>query len=423
MVGKNMQAVIISIGDELTLGQVVDTNAVYINASLSEHGVFVRYQKTVPDIQALITQAIKEAVNAADLVVLTGGLGPTPDDLTRQALADVLGAKLVMSKPALKQIQRFFKERGRTMSECNRNQALCPAGAELLDNPLGTAPGLKAVIARTSVFSLPGVPSEMKAMLARHVLPFVSAGSNLAVRFAQLNTYGMGESALCERLGELLSRDRNPRVGTTASSGIVSLRVMSGFNSSARSEKELKRTLQAIRQKLKDVIFSEGETDLPAAVGQLLLSQRRTLVTAESCTGGLVGKMLTDQPGASAYYLGGWIVYSNQLKQDQLAVPRKLLEREGSVSEKVARCLAEQALLKSAADYALALTGIAGPTGGSKAKPVGTVWIALAQRKNKTFKVKAEIHHMFGDRQIVRERSAYAALNLLRLTLIQDQST
>lgn len=415
-----MQAIILSIGDELTLGQTVDTNAAWLSARLVERGIITRWHLTVPDDCAAITRAVRQAAEEAELVILTGGLGPTADDLTRQALADALGAPLAENAAALAGIEAYFKHRRWPMTASNRTQALCPVGAECLENPCGTAPGLKLRLDRAVIVSMPGVPLEMKAMFDRHVAPLLAETSGRVILTAILHTFGLGESRVGERLGELMDRARNPKVGTTVAGGVVSVRIRSEFPTAAEAQAALGATAAEVRRRLGSSLYGEGETTLPEVVGRLLKERGRTVATAESCTAGLVGKLLTDPAGASAYYLGGWIVYANALKSEVLGVPAELIARAGAVSEAVARRMAEQALARSGADYALALTGVAGPKGGSADKPAGTVWIALARRKAAGPEVRAEQFVFPGARDMVRERAAKTALNILRLALLED---
>ncbi len=413
-----MQSIIISIGDELTLGQTLDTNAAWLSARLVEQGVITLRHLTVPDDRAAIAQAVRLAAAEVELVILTGGLGPTADDLTRQALADVLGTSLVINAAALEAIQSFFKARQRPMTPSNRTQALCPLGAVCLDNPCGTAPGLKLRQDRAIVIAMPGVPFEMKVMFDRHVAPLLTGQTGRVILTGILHTFGLGESQVGEQLGELMERARNPMVGTTVAGGVVSVRERSEFPTSAEARMALEATSAEIRRRLGNMVYGEGETSLAEVVGRLLRERKQTLATAESCTAGLLGKLLTDSPGASAYYLGGWITYANSLKSAALDVPAEMMLREGAVSAAVAGRMAEQACLRSGADYALALTGVAGPDGGTPDKPVGTVWIALARRGAPGSATRAELFVFPGERELVRERAAKTALNLLRLELI-----
>jgi len=413
-----MQAIIISVGDELTLGQAVDTNSAWLSARLAELGILTRAHMTVPDDQGAIVQAVRQAAESAGWIVITGGLGPTRDDLTRQALAEVRGVPLVEHAPSLARIKRFFKDRGRVMTESNRVQAMAPRGAMMLDNPQGTAPGLRLAIGRALVFALPGVPVEMKAMVEQHLAPLGAGRAGRTVLTRKLNTFGIGEAMVGEALGDLMRRDRNPTIGTTVSAGIVSVRIRSDFPTRARARTELDRASKIVKQKLGAAVFSEGEVSLAAVVGERLRARHLTVATAESCTAGLVAAMLTEAPGASAWFLGGWVVYANRMKTVALGVPAALIAREGAVSEAVARRMAAEALRRTLGDYALALTGVAGPGGGSPGKPVGTVWIGLGKKTAGRSRVTAERFLLPGDRAMVRERAAKAALNMLRLELL-----
>lgn len=415
-----MQAVIISIGDELTLGQTVDTNSAWLSARLAALGVMTVAHMTVADDQAAIVRAVRQAVEQADWVVVTGGLGPTGDDLTRQALAELQGAPLVLDAEALGKIERFFKEHGRVMSASNRVQALVPDGAVLLDNSCGTAPGLSLQIGRSRVFAMPGVPCEMRRMFDRYLAPLIGKQSGRVILTRKINTFGLGESIVGEALGDLMRRDQNPMVGTTVSDGIVSVRIRSDFATRIKAQEELDRIAAIVKHKLGTAVFSEENISMAFVVGELLRAKRRTVATAESCTAGLVATMLTELPGSSAWFPGGWVVYANSMKTGILGVPAELIAGEGAVSEPVVRSMAAEALRRSASDYSLALSGIAGPDGGTPEKPVGTVWIGLGIRCGGQPRVVAERFAMFGDRAMIRDRAAKAALNMLRLELMKE---
>lgn len=414
-----MRAIILSIGDELILGQVADTNAEWLSAHLAEHGVMTAWRHTVPDDRAAIAAALRDAANAAELIIVTGGLGPTPDDLTREALADVLGAPLDMYPPAREKLEQYFCARGWDMPAGNLAQAMLPRGADSLENPVGTAPGIHARLGKADIYLVPGVPSEMRAMFQLHLAPRLGAQTGRVILTAQLNTFGVGESRVAELLGGLMRRDRNPLVGTTVENGIVGVRVRADFPDAAACRAELERTVQAVRQRLGAAVFGVGSDSLAEQVGALLRQRRLRLATAESCTGGLLGKMLTDVPGASDFYLGGWVVYDNSLKSGLLDVPADILRTAGAVSEVVACRMAEGAARHAGADFALAVTGIAGPGGGTHDKPVGTVWIALGERVGGKVIAGAERRLLAGDRAAVRDRAAKAALNMLRLRLLE----
>ena len=431
-----MNAIILSIGDELVLGQTVDTNSAWLSQQLASIGCAVNSHITVGDDQRAIEEAMDESVGRCDFLVATGGIGPTADDLTRQALAAVMNVPLELDESWLQTVRGFFQQRGRTMPESNSIQAMIPRGARILRNQNGTAAGIDAdyisgdqkTVCR--VFVMPGVPSEMKAMFARDVLPVVEKASAGAVILSRtLHTFGVGESAVAEMLGEHMMRSRNPSVGTTVSQGIVSLRINARFDSRQRAADELERTEQACRAKLGDLIFGADEVTLQQTVADLLAPSRKTVTTAESCTGGLLAKMLTDVPGSSDYFKTGFITYSNEAKYDRLGVPTEVLNVYGAVSEPVVTLMARNARRLAKADYALAISGVAGPSGGSEAKPVGTVCIALAHAKTptasavgpKNYADSEAIARTFlfpGDRAWVRDRSAKMALTMLRFHLL-----
>jgi len=410
-----MKAVIISIGDELVLGQTVDTNAAWLSERLARRGIATARHITVPDHRLSIVDALRKGLSEGELVLVTGGLGPTDDDLTRFALADVLGVKLELDAPALKAIEDFFAQRGRTMIERNKVQAMKPAGATMLANPAGTAPAIHAEVDGRQLYCVPGVPREMRVLWDKYILPRLPRDTGRTILTAKINTFGQGESDVAELLGELMQRDRNPAVGTTVSGGIVAVRVRSDFTDAGDAQRQLDQTIEQIERRLGTLVFGRDETTLAAAVGEMLTARRQTLATAESCTGGLIGKLLTDATGASAFYLGGMVTYAYALKEHLLGVPRHLLEGEGAVSAPVARAMAEGALERSGADWAISVTGIAGPTGGTEQKPVGTVWFGLAGNTIETVTAR---HVLPGDRDMVRVRAAHHALNLLRRQLL-----
>ncbi|MEO0964672.1 MAG: competence/damage-inducible protein A [Planctomycetota bacterium] len=416
-----MRAIILAIGDELALGQTVDTNSAWASAKLAELGVPTLKHMTVADELGPITQAIGIAARDADLVVISGGLGPTEDDLTRQALADALGRPLVEDADAVAALRRWFDDRGRPMPDRNRQQALLPEGATPIPNPRGTAPGIRAALHDADVFCVPGVPREMRGMVEDAVLPHArqrldAAGVARVILTTKVNTFGAGESHVAELLGpELMHRDRNPKVGTTVSGGICSARVRSEFASANQAQRELDDTLAQIHGRLGHLVFGRDDVALQQATVAALLDAGLTVATAESCTGGMVASMLTDVAGSSAAVRGGWVVYSNDLKQSQLDVDPDTLAAHGAVSPQVADQLATHALTKADADLAVSLTGIAGPGGGTPDKPVGTVYLGLAQRDRPTAVL---LLNLIGDRHAVRNRAAKCALQALRLTAL-----
>ena len=416
-----MKAVILSIGDELILGQTVDSNSAWLSAQLSDRGVMPLYHKTVADdVQATVI-AMKEACELADVVIATGGLGPTADDLTRQAMATLINRPLDLHPPSLDRIKAYFKSLDRDMPVTNRIQAMVPRGSEVLDNDWGTAPGIKVKVGKTVIFALPGVPHEMMKMVERYVLPLFQHGVGNALAVETLNTFGAGESTVAEKLGDIMRRDRNPLVGTTVSGGIVTIRIRSEAPTPLLAQKKLVQTVLEVEARLGKLIFGRGDLTLTDKVAQVCGAAKIKLAVAESCTGGLVAKMLTDVPGSSAWFTGGWVAYSNEMKVRDLGVPISVIENEGAVSEAVVRAMVSGALEKSGSDMAVALTGVAGPEGGSHEKPVGTVWIGLASREKGDCHVQASRFQFPGNRHMVRDRAAKTAINWLRLELAKTK--
>lgn len=414
-----MDAVIVSIGDELVLGQTVDTNAAWLSAELARRGIGTRWHLTVADDRNAIADALRRAASETPLVIVTGGLGPTEDDLTRHALADVLEAPLELDDDSLMQIQAFFDRRGKTMADRNRTQAMFPRGVTPLRNDRGTAPGMRATIHNADVFIVPGVPAEMKHLFDVHIEPALDeliGDAKRVILSTAIHCYGEGESTVAQRLGDLMVRERNPLVGTTVSGGIITVRIRSDFPALDQARDALEKTADQVTQTLGEIVFGRDDQTLAQTVGDLLTKHDKTLATAESCTAGLIGKRITDPPGSSAYYLGGYVAYSNEAKRRDLDIPESILAEHGAVSEPVARLLAEHAREKTGADFALSVTGIAGPTGGSDEKPVGTVFIALAERGRPT-EVNRRVFS--GDRAWVRHHTVLAALNMLRLRLLE----
>jgi len=408
------KASIVSIGNELLSGQTIDTNAAFLSRELLAIGILVASSYTVADDIAAIVRALNLAGNDADIVLATGGLGPTDDDLTRQAFADFLGAELQMQEELLGKMQDFFARRNLQMPEKNRIQAYIPAGAKPLPNNRGTAPGIIAE-ADTKVFvAMPGVPSEMKQMFAESVLPKLrQLVPDQAVVVRKLRCYGAGESTIAEMLGELMQRGRNPLINCTPEFGIITLHIIATAGSGDEAQQMAENSEKLLRNVLGDLVYGIGEQTLADVVGLELARQGMTIALAESCTGGLVAKLLTDASGASKYFTHGWVTYSNKAKTGEIGVSADLIEEHGAVSEAVVRAMARGAREKACADYAIGITGIAGPAGGTEQKPVGLVYICV----DSSDKSQVKRCRLSGDRDSVRRRTAQTALNLLRLQL------
>jgi nicotinamide-nucleotide amidase len=408
------KASIINIGNELLNGQTINTNAAYLCGELLTNNIPVVSSYTIGDEMDAIIRVFDLAIADSDIILVTGGLGPTDDDLTRQALADYLGTELQLQTDLLEKIENFFNKRNLHMPERNKIQAYIPAGVRQLVNNLGTAPGIMAEVKGKLIFALPGVPSEMKRMFAESVLPELQqfAGGQVVV-VRRLKCFGAGESTIAEMLGDTCQRGRNPLVNSTVENGIITLHIIASSEDKDTVLKMIKEQEKSIRDTLGDLVFGTEEQNLAEVVGEKLILQDKTVAVAESCTGGLLAKMLTDIPGASKYFTRGWITYSNVAKTEELGVTADLINEYGAVSEQVAMAMASGARKKAQTDFAISITGIAGPDGGSEQKPVGLVYISVDSDNDCDTK-----HCLFSkNRQFIRLRAVQTALNMLRLKL------
>ncbi|MHC4986324.1 MAG: CinA family nicotinamide mononucleotide deamidase-related protein, partial [Planctomycetota bacterium] len=351
MRSTTLRAVILSIGDELITGQIVDSNSAFLSTRLGERGIETLAHWTIGDDRAAIADVFDRAAQLADVVVATGGLGPTLDDLTRDGLADALGVELLRNETSLAEIEAFFQQRGLTASDVNRRQAFCPAGAEPLANTMGTAPGVAATLHGAQVFCLPGVPHEMRNMFAQHVEPRLTGPGVTVGRV--IHTFGMGESDVGKALADLMSLP-DVRVGTTVAAGVISVRIRFATDDRAAAEARVTEVADDVKQRLGRIVVGEGETTLPVAVGELLRANGQHVATAESCTGGTIGQLLTSVSGSSDIYLGGVVAYANEIKQALLDVPADLLDAHGAVSEPVASAMAEGCRQRFGSEWALA---------------------------------------------------------------------
>lgn len=430
-----MNAEIITIGDELMRGEVIDSNKARLSERLLSLDLDCRHQVSVLDDRGDMRDAFLQAAERSDVVLVSGGLGPTRDDLTTEVLAETFGRKLELDPASLAAIEGFFARVGREMADVNRKQAYFPAGADVLVNPIGTAPGFALGVARkggageTVFFALPGVPRELERMLDEQVMPRLGrilAARDRAldekggegkprrvVRAVLLRTFGMGESTLEAELRELAC-DGDVELGFRTAFPDNFLRPVARAESAEEADRRIAEVVRGIRAKLGPIVFSEGDASMESVVGRMLRDAGRTLATAESCTGGLIAERLTDVPGSSAYFLGGIVAYSNASKESLLGVPAELIEREGAVSELVVRAMAEGARNRFGSDYALATSGISGPEGGTPSKPVGLVWIALAQAGG----THADSFVFSLDRSRHRSLTSQVALDWVRRTLL-----
>jgi len=419
-----VKAEVLTIGDELLRGEIVDSNKSFLSQRLLALDIETRFHASVLDDRADMTDAFHRAAARSDVVLVSGGLGPTRDDLTIEVLAESFGRKLVLDPASLEAIRAFFARFGREMAEINAKQAWFPEGAEVLPNPIGTAPGCMLEEGKALFFCMPGVPRELYKMMDEQVLPRIAARRRVTsyARAALLRTFGIGESNLDERLRDV-ELPLGVELGFRTNFPDNYVRPVARASTEAEAQAKLERACAAIRARLGPLVYGEGEEQtLESVVGRLLAERGRTVAVAESCTGGMIAELLTAVPGASAYFRGGVVAYANAAKAGLLGVPEPLLERHGAVSEPVARAMAEGARARFDVDYAVATTGIAGPTGGTPddaagfAKPVGLVYVAFASAEATQVR---ELVFAF-DRERNRRVTAQVALDWIRRELLGE---
>jgi nicotinamide-nucleotide amidase len=402
-----MSAAVLSIGTELTRGELLDTNAGWIADRLTLLGFEVRELATVDDDPERIAAAVRRLATSHRVVVATGGLGPTTDDCTAAAVAAALGVALKRDEASLDAIRRRLAALGREMSWTHAKQADLPAGATVLPNPVGTAPGFAVDVGAARAFFLPGVPFEMRRIFDDHVQPAVAGLAERTMHQIRLRTFGLPEAQVGERLAGLEAEEPAIRIGYRASFPEVEVKVLARAQTQAEAEAIAVRAAAKVRERLGDAVYGEGDDTFPAFVGRVLRDRGLTLAVAESCTGGMIGEMITRVPGSSDYLLMDAVTYSNASKHDLLGVDLDLMRACGAVSGEVAIAMAEGAQKRSGADLAVAVTGIAGPGGGTEAKPVGTVWVALAQKGRPS---TCRALKLSGDRERIRILSSFLAL-------------
>ncbi len=409
-----MNAEIITIGDELLIGQTINTNASWLGERLNAIGIFVKRVTTVGDVHGEILDAFAEAWERCDVVVTSGGLGPTHDDRTRAAVVEFFGTGLVFSEAVLEDIERMFARLNRELLPMNRDQAMTPAGASVMRNRHGTAPGFHFNKDGKHFFVTPGVPWEMRAMAEDYIIPVLLPQSGVSRRMLTLRTTGIPESLLALRLDDLAARFPAVSVAYLPSALGVSVRLTATSREREAAEAAVEAARSFIAERCGEFIFGVDGDTLEAVVGALLVERGMTLATAESCTGGLLGSRITETPGSSRHFDRGVITYSNSSKSELLGIPRDLIVSHGAVSLEAAVAMAEAARLRSGTSCALSITGIAGPDGGTPEKPVGLVWIGLSVAG------AAYAHRFFfgEDRGRTRMRAVQAALDLLRRRLL-----
>ena len=408
------KASIVSIGDEIISGQTADTNASYLGRELLSVGIPVVSFYAVGDDIDSIMQSLNRASSDADIILATGGLGPTDDDVTRQAFAQFLGAELQFHNELLEKIQILFATRGRQMPQNCRRQTYIPAGAEPIANKLGTAPGIMARAKGKLLVALPGVPGEMKQMFQDSVLAQAREfARDQAIEVRKLKCFGKAESEIAALLGDLMRRGRNPLINCTVEHGVITLYVIATAKDKRQAQKLAEKDEELLRRTLGELVYGTEEQTLADVVGEKLVQQNKTIAVAESCTGGYLAKLLTDTPGASRYFTYGWVTYSNAAKTTELGIPAELIEKHGAVSSQVAQAMARNARKKAHTDFAIGITGIAGPTGASEQKPVGLVYVSVDSVSGCDTQRFVFSH----DRDSNRRRAAQTALNMLRLKI------
>jgi nicotinamide-nucleotide amidase len=406
-----MKAEIIAVGSELLTPDRVDTNSLFLTAQLNKLGIEVTRKTVVGDELALLRNAFEEASRRAELIIGSGGLGPTEDDRTRDAVADLFGRKLARDPAVVEMIEARFRKLGRKMSEINMRQAMVPDGATVLPNDRGTAPGLWLEDGGRIVVLLPGPPHELKAMFTAQLesrLARLSAGVRLVAR--ELRVAGMGESDVDQRIAPIYTRHEDVQTTILTAPGEIQIHLRAWTKDAAAAERQLKEIQESIVLTLGEAVFTVNGESMEEVVARELTMRHATIATAESCTGGLLAERLTRLPGSSAYFLGGVVSYSNTLKSAWVDVPAEIIDSRGAVSSEVAIALADGIRRRTGATLGIGITGIAGPTGGTPDKPVGTVHVAIADASGS--KERGTVY--LGERDRIRWQASQTALDLVR---------
>lgn len=406
-----MKIEIVTTGDEILQGIIVDTNSAWISERCQMLGHEVVRHTAVGDDEISIGDAIKAAANRADCVIVSGGLGPTVDDITVEAAARAFGLKMNLDQEVLAEIKSFFERMGRPMAKTNEKQAMVPDGGRPLSNRVGTAPGIRVKLGKAECFFLPGVPRELYQIFEDSVFPWLGERASGACETRVLRCFGLPEATIDEKLqgANLFGARLSFRVKFPE----ILLRLIARFDNPKDAENSVKSAAVEIKERLGHIVYGEGETALPEVVGHMLRDRKMTVAVAESCTGGLIASMFTDIPGSSEYFERGIVSYSNQAKQDLLGVSPEILRANGAVSREAAMAMAEGVKRISGASVAIATTGIAGPGGGTPEKPVGTVHMAIAADKTEAFEYK-----FAGDRERLKQIFAMTAINMVRKHLL-----
>lgn len=406
---------IIAVGTEILLGDIVNTNAQYLSQELSQMGIDVYYQDVVGDNEQRLSQMIRTALDRSDIVILTGGLGPTEDDITKETAAKVLGVELKFDQASYDRMREYFQNR--PMSENNKKQAYVPVGSVVLRNDHGTAPGCILDTGEKIVMVLPGPPFEMKPMFERYGKPYLKKKTNLVIKSKFLKVFGVGESNAAQMLKDLIEKQTNPTIAPYAKMTEALFRITAKAGTEEEADALIAPCEQEIRARLGDSVYGVDDDTIESVTVGMLLKRNLKVAVAESCTAGLTASKIASVAGASAVLDESYVTYANAAKEKLLGVSGETLEKFGAVSEETAREMAEGVQRVSGADIGLSITGIAGPDGGSPQKPVGLVWIGIAYRGT----TEAFCFHFSADRNRNRELAACNALNIIRKTLIKGE--
>lgn len=415
-----MKAEIITIGDEILIGQIVDTNSAWMGQNLNLHGIEVYQVTSVHDDHDHILKAFAEAESRVDLVLITGGLGPTKDDITKKVLCEYFETELIFQPEVLEHVSLLLSSRNVVINQLNRDQAFLPANCTILHNSAGTAAGMWFERNNTIFISMPGVPFEMEAIMTEEVFPrLVKLGITQSIVHKTVLTIGLPESMLAEKI-EMWENALPPfiKLAYLPSPMAVRLRLSGYGTNKALIEEEIGKQVKELLTLIPENVFGFDDDNLARAIGRLLVGSSKTMAVAESCTGGNIAQIITSNPGCSAYFKGGIVAYSNEIKNKFLQVPEDVLNTFGAVSQQVAEAMALGARAELNADYSIATTGIAGPDGGSEEKPVGTVWIAVAGPSG----VKSKMFNFKHNRERNIIRSTQTSLNMLRILILKDNS-
>ncbi len=404
-------AEIICVGTELLMGQVLNTNEHFIASHLTEAGIALNHSSVVGDNPERLKELLALAKSRADIIIMTGGLGPTDDDLTKETVAESFNKKLVFHPECMDKMISYLKEAGRNLTKNNEKQAYLPEGCIVIENNNGTAPGCIIEEGDKAAIMLPGPPREMVPMFMETVLPYLKEKSGMVLYSRVLRLFGIGESRAAAMCDDLIKNQTNPTIAPYAKEGEVTFRITASADSEQDAKALVDKTCDAMYERLGEYIYGEGDSEtLASVVVNELIKKKLTVSTAESCTGGLIGKMITEISGASLVYGFGFVTYANEAKMQLLGVKRETLDTFGAVSEETAKEMAEGARKASGSDIALSVTGIAGPTGGTDEKPVGLVYIGISDKAGT--EVFRFVQH--GDRERVRNKSALCALDIIR---------